>query len=70
VETEGDKLEGVWKNAERNKDKEDDDRSNNNNNNNNTVVTTVAKELASCKLDSVGVQEVRWGKGGTVRADD
>jgi exonuclease III len=31
---------------------------------------TVARELASYKLDLVGVQEVRWGKGGTVRAGD
>jgi len=27
-------------------------------------------ELAICKLDFVGVQEVRWDKGGTVRAAD
>ena len=33
-------------------------------------VTTVARELARYKLDLVGVQEVRWGKGGTVRAGD
>ena len=25
-----------------------------------------ARELARCKLDPVGVQEVRWDKGGTV----
>jgi exonuclease III len=31
---------------------------------------TVAKELARYKLDLVGVQEVRWEKGGTVRAGD
>jgi exonuclease III len=31
---------------------------------------TVAKELARYKLDLVGVQEVRWDKGGTVRAGD
>jgi hypothetical protein len=30
----------------------------------------VAKELARYKLDLVGVQEVRWDKGGTVRAGD
>jgi hypothetical protein len=30
----------------------------------------VARELASCKLDLVGIQEVRWDKGGTVRAGD
>jgi hypothetical protein len=26
--------------------------------------------IARCKLDLVGVQEVRWDKGGTVRAGD
>ena len=26
-----------------------------------------ARELARYKLDLVGVQEVRWGKGGTVQ---
>jgi hypothetical protein len=31
---------------------------------------TVAKELARYKLDVVGVQEVRWDKGSTVRAGD
>jgi hypothetical protein len=30
---------------------------------------TVARELARCKLELVGVQEVRWDKGGIVRAD-
>jgi len=29
-----------------------------------------ARELVRCKLDVVGVQEVRWDKGGTVRAGD
>jgi len=29
-----------------------------------------AKELARYKLDVVGVQEVRWDKGGTLRAGD
>jgi len=29
-----------------------------------------ARELARYKLDLVGVQEVRWDKGGTVRAGD
>jgi len=29
-----------------------------------------ARELARYKLDVVGVQEVRWNKGGTVRAGD
>jgi len=29
-----------------------------------------ARELAKYKLDVVGVQEVRWDKGGTVRAGD
>jgi hypothetical protein len=28
---------------------------------------TVARELAKYKLDLVGVQEVRWGKDGTIR---
>jgi len=31
---------------------------------------TVARELASNTLDLVGVQGVRWDKGGTVRAGD
>jgi hypothetical protein len=31
---------------------------------------TVTKELARYNLDLVGVQEVRWDKGGTVRAGD
>jgi exonuclease III len=31
---------------------------------------TVARELARYKLDLVGVQMVRWDKGGTVRAGD
>jgi hypothetical protein len=31
---------------------------------------TVARELARYKLDLVGVHEVRWDKGGTVRAGD
>jgi hypothetical protein len=31
---------------------------------------TVARELARYKLDLVGVQEVSWDKGGTVRAGD
>jgi hypothetical protein len=30
----------------------------------------VARELGKCKLDLVGVQEVRWEKGGTERAED
>ena len=29
-----------------------------------------ARELARYKLDLVGVQEVRWDKGGTIRAGD
>jgi hypothetical protein len=29
-----------------------------------------ARELARYKLDLVGMQEVRWDKGGTVRAGD
>jgi hypothetical protein len=32
--------------------------------------TTVARELGKYKLDLVGVQEVRWEKGGTVRPED
>jgi hypothetical protein len=31
---------------------------------------TVAREFGKCKLDLVGVQWVRWEKGGTVRAED
>jgi exonuclease III len=31
---------------------------------------TVARQLGRCKLDLVGVQEVRWEKGGTQRAED
>jgi exonuclease III len=31
---------------------------------------TVARELGKYKLDLVGVQEVRWEKGGTERAKD
>jgi hypothetical protein len=31
-------------------------------------LTAAARELAGYKLDLVGVQEVRWDKGGTVRA--
>jgi hypothetical protein len=31
---------------------------------------TVAREIARCKLDLVGVQEVGWGKEGTVRAGE
>jgi exonuclease III len=31
---------------------------------------TVARELGRYKLDSVGVQEVRWEKGGTGWAED
>jgi hypothetical protein len=30
----------------------------------------VARELATYKLDFVGVQEVRWDKGGSVRTGD
>jgi exonuclease III len=33
-------------------------------------VKTVEWELGKCKLDLVGVQEVRWDKGGTKRAED
>jgi len=31
---------------------------------------TAAREIARCELDLVCVQEVRWDKGGTVRAGD
>jgi hypothetical protein len=31
---------------------------------------TVARELGKYKLDLVGVQEVRWDKGGTERAEN
>jgi exonuclease III len=31
---------------------------------------TVARELSRYQLDLVGVQEVRWDKGGTVRAGE
>jgi hypothetical protein len=30
-------------------------------------LTAASRELARYKLDLVGVQEVRWDKGGTVR---
>ena len=33
-------------------------------------LTAAARELARYKLDVVGVQEVRWEKGDTVRAGD
>jgi hypothetical protein len=32
--------------------------------------TTVSRVLTRCKLDLVGAREVRWDKGGTVRAED
>ena len=32
--------------------------------------TAAARELARYKLDLVGVQEIRWGREGTVRAGD
>jgi hypothetical protein len=32
--------------------------------------TTAARELAGYKLELMGVEEVRWDKGGTVRARD
>jgi hypothetical protein len=34
------------------------------------LLSAAARELAKYKLDLVGVQEVRWDKGGTVRAGD
>jgi len=33
-------------------------------------LTTVSRVLTRCKLDLVRVREVRWDKGGTVRAED
>ena len=33
-------------------------------------LTATARELARYKLDLVGVQGVRWDRGGTVRAGD
>jgi exonuclease III len=33
-------------------------------------LTTVVRELARYRVDLVGVQEVRWDKGGTVTAGD
>jgi hypothetical protein len=33
-------------------------------------LTTVARELGKYKLDLMGVQEVKWEKGGTERAED
>jgi len=33
-------------------------------------LTAAARELATYKLDLLGVQEVRWNKGDTVRAGD
>ena len=33
-------------------------------------LVTVARKLTRCKLHLVGVQEVRWDKGGTARAGD
>jgi hypothetical protein len=33
-------------------------------------LTTVVRELGKYKLDLVGVQEVRWDKGGTEWAED
>jgi len=34
------------------------------------LLKATAKELARYKLDLLGEQEVRWDKGGTVRAGD
>ena len=31
---------------------------------------TAAREVAGYKLDLLGVQEIRWDKGGTVRTGD
>jgi hypothetical protein len=33
-------------------------------------LTAAARELASCKLNLIGVQEFRWDKRGMVRAGD
>jgi hypothetical protein len=33
-------------------------------------VTTVARELVMYKLEALGIQEVKWDKGGIVRARD
>jgi hypothetical protein len=33
-------------------------------------ITAVVRDFARYKLDLVGVQEVMWGKGGTLRAGD
>jgi hypothetical protein len=33
-------------------------------------LTAAARELVRCKLDLVGVKEVRWYQGGTVSAGD
>jgi hypothetical protein len=33
-------------------------------------LTTVARDLGKYKLDFVGVQEVRWEKGGTEQAEN
>jgi hypothetical protein len=33
-------------------------------------LTAAARELAIYELDLMGVQEVRWDKGGTVKARD
>ena len=33
-------------------------------------LTATVRELARYKLDLVGVQEVRWNNGGTIRAGD
>ena len=35
-----------------------------------SLTAATARELAGYKLELVGVQEVRWDKGGTVRAGD
>jgi hypothetical protein len=33
------------------------------------LLKTIERELWKCKLDLVGVQEVRWEKGGTERPE-
>jgi hypothetical protein len=34
------------------------------------TLTAVARNLAGCRLDLVGVQKATWDKGGTVRAEN
>jgi hypothetical protein len=34
------------------------------------LLTAAARELERCKLDLVGIQEVRWNKGSMVRVGE